>query len=502
MIPFVKVQDAAKRLGFTGNIEDEKAVRAFVGEAIEQRRLTWNHGGKPVTRALVVEQPDASTVIVMESAPSEAPKPDEGTEQRSVNADDIEKRIAAGIEAAMRKVTPINRGSVDGSANREDAPTIKVRSMQEVFFDDRKRKGTAPFADFETASAFRDALIVETARIPKMGTTADQLKGAQERLQKRGVLNRDGTVTRAYATSPQAAGGALTSIAFWPDIVKNVFAYGVARKLARVVPMEQNTVWRPRNDGTNRTVTYISDNGTSTAETTQPYSNLTLTAKTGIVVSQISNQILADAGIDIAMDIAEDLSRSIAAREDDNFFNGTGTSTYGGMTGFAGKFVLGTSAGAIAGGGDQVSHTDANLLAWQAVLPSYSWPNATIVCHPAAMSRVFNRLNSGTATGVQLMEFDRLGLGKFPSYRGIPIVLSEVVNSTNSTGTTTIDAYIGDFSRCSMIGDRLGVEIAVDNSVGFLQYAATMRAVIRHDVNVFGIEDATTPGPVVALYQT
>jgi HK97 family phage major capsid protein len=394
----------------------------------------------------------------------------------------------------------------EAAASNEPAQ-VTVRSHGEIMFDERKRQNKNVFESFEKAMLFRDALVADLSYNPRLGFDAKDAAEARKSLVSRGVIDRDGAVKRAYATFPQAAGGALTSPAFLPDLLKNVNKWGIGRQLAKVVPMQNDVVNRPKHSGTDPTVTYQNDNTATTAITSTPYSTLSLQAKTGIILNQVSKNLMNDAGIDVAQDFAEDITRSFAKAEDKALFVGDGTATYAGMKGFTQRFAdLGLSAN---GGGllyqaaaNMSSYTDANLSSLIALLPDYAWDNACFVCSPAALALIFNRLSATAPTGTSLADFSSLNFKTRSQYRGLPIMVTNAMNSTDAAAANTIDVLFGDFSRAAMIGDRLSLDIALDESYGFNAYSVYIRGVFRHDVNVHDFGTTTVAGPVVAMSQS
>ena len=503
MIPLATIQKACQSWKFKGDTNDETAMRAFAADCIEKGAKLLIEG-KPVTRAAVLEVETPADVTA--DAPATFGDVTADATVRTAagsNTATLEQEVSH-LKATVRKLDARLAGGAPGAVVEKDNAEIRVRSMGEVFFDMSKERGQNAFADYKTAEAFRQALVYETGSLFKANPASpDTVRKAGEHLVKAGVVNKDYVAQRNYNTTYQGAGGALTSQSFYPDLLKLVNKWGVARKLAKVVPMDQARVIRPRSTG-DFTLEYLTES-TSTTTQRNTYSNITLEAKTGIIGCTVSSQVMQDGNIDLAQDIAIDIARGVARQEERALFIGDATATHGYMSGFANEFALLTVAsatGATAGGASWTDHTDSHLISVMSKLPDYAWENACWVCHPAAVSLIFNRLASSNPGGLTLENFDRLGLGKHLAYRGFPILTSNAINGTSAAAANTIDAYFGDFSMASMIGDRMALSIEVDNSVGFREYAVAIRGVVRHDVNVHDIGSTSAAGPVVCLYQS
>jgi len=509
VIPLATILKAARAWKFAGSETDETAMRSFVAECIDKGAKLNLGDGKYATRSAVLEvaKADAPADVTADATFGDVTADVTRSAVPAGTATATAEQRIAHLEANTRRLEARLAGGAPGAVVEKDAAQIEVRSVGEALWEINKAKGQNAFADFKTAEAFRQALVFEFGSLFKNNpATPDMVRKAGEHLVKAGVATKDYVTSRNYSTTYQGAGGALTSQAFLPDMLKLVNNWGNARKLAKVVPMEQARVIRPRSSG-DFTMEYLTELSSTTAQR-NTYSNIVLDAKTGIIGCTVSSQVLQDSNVGIAEDIAIDIARGVGRQEERNLFIGDATATYGYMTGFkqaftnAGGGTIGSAQGVIDGGTSAAAHTDAQLLEMLAQLPDYAWPGAMWVCHPQNVSRIFHRLATTTPGGLTLENFDTLGLGRKLAYRGIPIMTSNAIESTDNGSAGQVDVYLGDFSMASMIGDRMGLTIEVDNSVGFREYAVAIRGVVRHDIVVHDVGNTTTAGPVVCLVQT
>jgi len=520
MFTLAQLLKAAGTLGYSGSKTDEQAVRSFLlGKINDDDTFTINgkrtaidfKGGAKLTRsALENDGGGVATATLDEDEPTTRQTPPD------IGAD-LKKLVSASIEAEIRKmgVAASNRPQLQGDGGGPEGesskgPDIKVRSMAEVVFEIHKEQcrgiGNRPiFETFDAARAFQAYLTQQIAphadKVPteKRSEVINGAKWSSDFMVKRGFCKSEEIDKRTYATSPVGSGGAYLGMSFAPDIIKNVNFWGAALAYPRLITMPdaEAVIFKTSGD---LTVNYPDENSASTSQKATP-SNLGLRAKTGVMATKASMQVLQDARIDLAMQIADDFTRSLARHLERSLFIGDGTATYGGMIGLITRLTTlgyGTAAGLVVGGGTMSAHTDANVSSAIGVLPDWAKAGARIYCTPLAQDIVFNRLarTAGGATVAELANGQRV-----PAYQGIPITTTNAMTATADAGGNQVDAIIGDLSRAVVRGSRLTTQIEVDTSVGFLDYACWWRCVDRHDLVVHEYGTSSAVGGYVGLYQ-
>ncbi len=486
----------AKGEGYTGKTDDVEAIKSFLISG-GVTKITLN-GETCDVKALMVEQPDERTVVVTQADESKEMDPKDEDEREEGKALDVDAKVKAAVEQATRKF--LRNGSAPVVVTEEDrnGGISSVKSVVESVYDNEIARGRAAFKSYDSLLAFHDFVMLKMGQTPAFAGGRG-VQAARKRFEKGGRWHG-----KAYATSPDAAGGALLMEQFYPDLINNVNQFGVARRLARVIPMTTDRLIRPVKTGI-LTGSYPEENVAATTSSGVEFSRITLVPKAFMVLTQMSRQVIDDAsgsGIGLMDDMIREIARGVASQEDNMLFVGDGSATYAGVSGINTKFAAlgyGTAAGIIAGAGDSSSHTLANLVSAAALLPQYARPNALWTCTPEACDRIFTRLALASG-GVRTDEFE--GFGTCQYFMGRPIVLNNVMNATNSTGTNTIDVLFGDFSMGVDFGDRMSLEIDVSDQAYWTSFGIGIRGVVRHDINVHDVGSASRRGPIVGLYQT
>lgn len=466
--------------GYTGSETDPEAMKKHL---IDAGIATINLNGSDVeVKALVVETKAAKKPVI-------ADDDDDAPETKSAAPDDIDAKIAAAVQAATKAHRP-----TDGPVVRNDEP-IGVKSVLQRVYEATPNRF---FKSFQTAELFRDYLL-STGENHRDGRDEPAVKSAVKSFRPGGRWHK------AYATTPDAAGGATIMEQFYPDFINNVNQYGVARKLCRMIPMTTDRLSRPVKTGIH-TVYYPEENGAMTESNGITYRSETLQPKMGTVLVRASRQVIDDAagsGIFLLEDTAREIARSFANIEDQALFTATGLAATGNMIGINGKFAaigVGNAAGATVGGGTMSAHSLANVISFISKLPAYARNERTAYhCTPAAADLIFRRLSLGQG-GVTYRE--TVDFGEVMYWQGRPVIVNNVMNETDAAAANTIDVLYGDISRGVDFGDRMSVQIDISDQVYWSSVGIGIRGIVRHDINVHDIGDTSRVGPIVALYQS
>lgn len=476
--------NVAKAHGYTGAVEGE-AVKSWLLAQTDLQIL--GNDGQPIdikSVEIVTAKPSKKSVSVIED--------DGETETKSVQADDtsdLDVKIKAASEAAVKAA---------GFDTAKDRPSIGVRDGADIRYEAwAKSNGRDPFGgDIKRARMYHDLLRLKVCNSITEFRNSPVVKSIKNRLQS-------GVYGKAYATTPDAAGGAAVFDQFLPEFINNVNQYGASRGPfgARVVAMSSDSMDIPVKTGLH-TVSYPGEGSAATASTGIGYSRQNLRPSTGIVLVRATREVLDDAAIDLAGDHFQEIARSFAYYEDYRVYMANGEATYAGDTGLSGAFgtlTLASAASASVGGDTWSAHTDTHLSLALSKVPSYARNRLAWYCTPEFSAAVFTRL-SRAAGGVNFMEME--GRGLVQTYMGRPIIENNVMNSDDDTGTDTIDAYVGDMSRAVIIGDRMSLELTTNDSLYYDSYEIAIRGVVRTDVIVSDIGSTTVRGPLVAFWQT
>lgn len=314
----------------------------------------------------------------------------------------------------------------------------------------------------------------------------------------------------AHGSNDGTTGGhVLVPQEFSSDLIVLREMFGVGRRLLKNVPMSTDVKHIPkRASGLTASFTGESD---AASESNMTWSDVQLSTKKLTCLARMSRELSADAVIAVGDELAGEIAYAFANKEDECIFNGTGTSTYGGITGIrqalytAAGSPTTTSAGGItvADGNNYSEITLANFNSVVGTLPAFAdTPNAAWVVHKLFFHTVMQRLEMavGGATGSEIKTGDRRPR---PTFMGYPVEFAQVMPSTE--GNTQVCALLGDFALGAVFGDRTGVEIrfsehaTVGGQSTFERDQIAVLGTERFDAVVHGVGNTTSAGPIVGL---
>ena len=315
-----------------------------------------------------------------------------------------------------------------------------------------------------------------------------------------------GTEYRDMGGQVNSLGGNLVFEDFSNTIIRLVEKFGVASTVFQNVTMSSDTLLIPRRL-TGVSGYWIGENSTIT--TSDPTATMVqLVAKKLAIATKVSNELLADNAISVATWLAQEYATEMASRIDDAAFNGTGTSSYGGIRGLA-QIDDGTHTASIqsaASGNTSVAALDIDdYLGALAKLPRYAIGTSAWYMHPSVYHNSVQRmmLSSGTAGSGTIGALSggntaaNLAQGTPNTFLGLPVVW--VLKMTAAPTTGTIAAYVGDLSLAGIMAMKSDMQVASSTDRYFEADQTAFRAIQRLDINVHSLGSTTEAGPVVAL---
>ena len=314
------------------------------------------------------------------------------------------------------------------------------------------------------------------------------------------TLDAQGNVHNfAHVENVNASGGFLVAPQFENTLIDLREQFGVVRRIFRVQPMSSDTLTRPRRTS-GLTAYWVTDNVAIT-ESTKGWDNVTLTAKKAGVLSKISSELAEDAMINVADDLAGEISYAFAALEDDCGINGDGTSTYGGMMGLRARLQDCDGAGTdsnglfVALGGNLYSELLlADFMSTVAKLPRYA-DNARTrwLCSQQFWAAAMERLM--VAAGGVTVDMVMSGGGK--RFLGYPVEISQKMPTAEAN--SQVCAVLGDFTLAADFGDRRQTTIAMSEHFSFSSDVTDIRGTERFDIVVHDYGTSSVSGPYVGL---
>jgi HK97 family phage major capsid protein len=315
-----------------------------------------------------------------------------------------------------------------------------------------------------------------------------------------------GTEYRDLGGQVQSLGGSLVFQDFSNTIIRLVETFGVSMSLAQRVTMSSDTLLVPKRL-TGVTGYWIGEN--TTIETSDPTATMVqLVAKKLAIATKVSNELLADNAISVADWLAQEYATEMAARIDDAFFNGTGTSSFGGIRGLA-QIDDGTHTASVvsaAASNTSVAALDIDdYLKALAKLPRYAIGTSAWYMHPSVYHNSVQRmmLSSGTQGSGTIGALSggntaaNLAQGTPNTFLGLPVVW--VLKMDPTPATSEIAAYVGDLSLSSIMATKSDMQVASSTDRYFEADQTAFRAIQRLDINHHSLGDTSDAGPVVAL---
>lgn len=302
-------------------------------------------------------------------------------------------------------------------------------------------------------------------------------------------------LTKGHQEGVNTQGGFLV-----PDLMENELItlreeYGVFRRNARVFPMQGDTLRIPKRLS-GLTAYFVGETAAGT-ESTQTFDSVQLVAKKLMALTTVSNELLEDAVVAIGDDIAGEIAYQFAFKEDDAGFNGTGTSTYGGIVGLATALTNATYQVSTTNVTTKATVTLAHVSEAFALLPAWASQrsNVKIFCNKSTYHAIFERL-AMSAGGVTAAE---IGAGMSqPRFFGYPVEFSQAIAYPSDNDGQVI-GYIGDLAQACYFGDKRQTSIAFSDSAlnAFEQDERVVRGSQRFDIVCANVGSSSATGAVI-----
>lgn len=306
----------------------------------------------------------------------------------------------------------------------------------------------------------------------------------------------NGIEIKAHSEGTNYLGGYLVPPEFSNDIIDLREQYGVARRVARVVPMASDTLSIPRRTG--GLTAYFVGEATAITESSKSWDQVNLVARKLGVLSLWSSELNEDAMVNIGDDLAGEIAYAFSNKEDDCYFNGDGTSTYGTITGVRQRltdvFTTSGGTGLTVGAGNAYSElTLANFHSVVGSLPLYARGGAQWVVSATFFDTVMHSLQAA-AGGNTVVDIANGGQQRFLGY---PVTLSQVMPTT--AANSQVCALLGNFRLGSTFGDRRMLTLALSSDYKFAEDQLAIRGTERFDINIHDVGATGTAGPIVGL---
>lgn len=284
------------------------------------------------------------------------------------------------------------------------------------------------------------------------------------------------------------------------SIIRLVEEYGIARQYCQIEPMGSNTKTVPvRVAGMTAypvAETKTANEGSNSGTKSQPeYTNIELVARKWKAWLKMSDEITEDAAIMIADQIAVECALAFAYAEDNALFNGDASSNYHGILGILAAVKAGSVHTALAGNTAFSTLDLDDFRTMKGKLPRYPGMQPAWFISPEGYADSMERLMLA-ANGTLPSDIASGGQLRF---LGLPVVLTNVLNSTLTAQVSTKVAALGDLRLATRFGDRREMTLSATDQRYWDEDQVAMKATERFDINVHSRGTATAAGAVMVL---
>jgi len=289
------------------------------------------------------------------------------------------------------------------------------------------------------------------------------------------------TLTKAMAEGTDTMGGFLVPEEFAAEVIRYASEEAIVRPRARVLGMARDILTLPKLDQTIDQFGGVSLKWTGEAETKMETSpalgRITLNAKKLTGLTYVSDELLADAAVNVANFLVSLFGEAIAYEEDKQFLTGTGVAKPLGIVP-SGTTVTRQTV-------NRIRYAD--IMAMFKALPAWAHANAVWITTLAGLEQLL-LIRSGVWDGTTVDETKGVPLitatgpisgiaGALPmTIFGKPILLTDKLPAVGTKG----DLILGDLGWY-YIGDRGGLEVASSIHLRFATDETAIRFVKRVD---------------------
>lgn len=443
---------------------------------------------------LIDESGDRLTItkaVVVKSPPGE-----DDAEPETIDPDELKRLRRLAAEASASKGAA-QAGITKAHARTGDSPMRTageyVRAMQHKAYNQKAARGETVFPDAELAEVFGAFMRRDVVT-----------KGRHDYAVKSWD---DGILRKTNVTTDSSLGGALVPDVLQGPMIDIRLAYGVAPRIAGFQPMSQDNVKLIRSAG-ELTVYYPGEAGTLT-ESNPRYNNPSLVARKAGIRTSVSNELLNDASVNVADDVARKISWAFARDLDNRYFAGDGTSAYAGDVGVPARLLglsgtIGNIAGLFVGTGNLWSELVlSDFINTVGLLPDLENPagDPSWVVSKTFWEQVMKRVALGTS-GTASTEV--VGGIRTKTFLGYSVETANAMPRVE--GNSQVCALFGWFDLGSRVGEVTGsMRLDTDTSVGFWEDEIGIRGLVRNAVTVHDVGNASASaserqaGPIVGL---
>lgn len=298
-------------------------------------------------------------------------------------------------------------------------------------------------------------------------------------------LSDMGSIYAVQTEGTNTAGGHTVPDVWSSSIINVMETAGVAPKVVRRIQMTSDVLNVPKRTS-GQTVYYPGEASAITASD-KVYGTIALAAVKRAVLTQISNELIADSLINIVDDVASEAGHQLALNLDDEFINGDGTGTYGSITGLVSDCGAAGTHDLAATNTSFADITLADVHTAMSLVAEKHWDDSRMafIMRRSTWASVIQKLVYAAGGNT----IDNLEGGSRLSLFGYPVHLTDKMPVD---GVSKFGLFFGNFYDAALMGQRKEVEFASSQDYGFNLDVLTIRALNRYDLNVHANPGAGT----------
>ena len=397
------------------------------------------------------------------------PKNDNSDDSSNGDSDDGDKKVsidaAKAVDSAVEKIARIF-AEQKGATSEADVKSASKHLFQSSDSTNRSgsydlRKMSVNEFDLETVEDVSEKLKGQkiTLRIRGKDVEWDASSIARTAGFFKAIMAKDTVALKAVSEGVDTEGGHLVPEEFRAEVVRELFDIGVMRGLARMVPMNTDTLDIPTLAA--RPAAYWKSEHAVITTTSAEFGQVTLNPYVLITRIPASREIVADSAINITSFFTQLFAEEIARAEDKAFFTGSGSGRPRGINQETLKTV---AAGGVLNFDDMIS------LFYKLQAPHRRSPSAAFIASRRILE-ILRKVKNGNndyiwQPSVQLGQPDRV--------LGVPVL------EQNDLSEDQI--YFADWSYY-YIGDRetLAVETTLEGGTAWERHRVEIKAYERVD---------------------
>lgn len=289
-----------------------------------------------------------------------------------------------------------------------------------------------------------------------------------------------GQIVANMEQSTDVKGGFLVDKTFSRDFIDILRPNVVVRKMgARTVPMRSGNL-NMRKKGASSQASYVGERQPIPA-TSPTIGNISMSAKKLAALVPISNELLRHADIGVDALVRDDLTESVAVKEDQQFIRGAGSATS--PKGLAALMAVGNKVAAPVG--ETLAIVDRAL--GQLRLKVFTSGVPMIQCGYLVSPRTYTFLET-LRDGNGNKAYPEMAQGKLGAY---PIEQTVSIPDNLGVGGDESEVYFGSFAQF-LIGDTYNLTIATSTEASYVEDGVTRSAFQNDETLIRVIEEHDT----------